>query len=203
MICVAGGETVALSDDVRVTVLPSQHSCVWSQTAMRQSGEVCVGDLGLTWQEQQARFGELAQHVATALPQDSLQHLLTAQQGDRGDGGALVHLFDTPDGTLLYQDTSGHWSRILSGLRPDVAILAAAGRGNVDGEPVQGSLAEFVAREAELLRPARLVLCHHDDWLPGFSVATDLAPIRAELGRRAPATELVELGYLDGTKILP
>jgi L-ascorbate metabolism protein UlaG (beta-lactamase superfamily) len=203
MICVAGGETVALSDDVRVTVLPSQHSCVWSQTAMRQSGEVCVGDLGLTWQEQQARFGELVQHVATALPQDSLQHLLTAQQGDRGDGGALVHLFDTPDGTLLYQDTSGHWSGILSGLRPDVAILAAAGRGNVDGEPVQGSLAEFVAREAELLRPARLVLCHHDDWLPGFSVATDLAPIRAELGRRAPATELVELGYLDGTKILP
>ena len=73
----------------------------------------------------------------------------------------------------------------------------------VDGEPVQGSLAEFVAHEAELLRPARLVLCHHDDWLPGFSVATDLAPIRAELGRRAPATELVELGYLDGTKILP
>lgn len=203
MICVAGGETVALSDDVRVTVLPSQHSCVWSQTAMRQSGEVCVGDLGLTWQEQQARFGELVQHFATALPQDSLDHLLTAQQGDRGDGGALVHLFDTPDGTLLYQDTSGHWSGILSGLRPDVAILAAAGRGNVDGEPVQGSLAEFVAREAELLRPARLVLCHHDDWLPGFSVATDLAPIRAELGRRAPATELVELGYLDGTKILP
>ncbi|HET6772302.1 MAG TPA: MBL fold metallo-hydrolase [Acidimicrobiales bacterium] len=203
MICVAGGETVALSDDVRVTVLPSQHSCVWSQTAMRQSGEVCVGDLGLTWQEQQARFGELVQHFATALPQDSLDHLLTAQQGDRGDGGALVHLFDTPDGTLLYQDTSGHWSGILSGLRPDVAILAAAGRGNVDGEPVQGSLAEFVAHEAELLRPARLVLCHHDDWLPGFSVATDLAPIRAELGRRAPATELVELGYLDGTKILP
>jgi L-ascorbate metabolism protein UlaG (beta-lactamase superfamily) len=203
MICVAGGETVALSDDVRVTVLPSQHSCVWSQTAMRQSGEVCVGDLGLTWQEQQARFGELVQHFATALPQQSLDHLLTARQGDRGDGGALVHLFDTPDGTLLYQDTSGHWSGILSGLRPDVAILAAAGRGNVDGEPVQGSLAEFLGREAALLRPARLVLCHHDDWLPGFSVATDLAPIRGELGRRAPGTELVELGYLDGTKILP
>jgi len=203
MICVAGGETVALSDDVRVTVLPSQHSCVWSQTAMRQSGEVCLGDVGLTWQEQQARFQELVQHFATALPQESLHHLLTAQQGDRGDGGALVHLLDTPDGTLLYQDTSGHWSGIVSGLRPDVAILAAAGRGNVDGEPVQGSLATFVGREAELLQPARLVLCHHDDWLPGFSVATDLAPIRAELARRAPATELVELGYLDGTPILP
>jgi Beta-lactamase superfamily domain len=31
MICVASGETVALSDDVRVSAYPSQHSCVWSQ----------------------------------------------------------------------------------------------------------------------------------------------------------------------------
>ena len=30
-------------------------------------------------------------------------------------------------------------------LTPDVAILAAAGRANVDGEPMQGSLADFVA----------------------------------------------------------
>src|SRR4030081_2970689 len=29
MICVAGGETVALSDDVKMSVFPSQHSCVW------------------------------------------------------------------------------------------------------------------------------------------------------------------------------
>ena len=203
MICVAGGETVALSDDVRVTALPSQHSCVWSQTAMLQSGEACLGDLGLTWQEQQARFQELLQHFATGLPPDSLDHLLAAQQGDRGDGGALVLLFDTPDGTVLYQDTSGHWTGILSGLRPDVAILAAAGRGNIDGEPVQGSLAEFLAREAELLQPRRLVLCHHDDWLPGFSVATDMAPIREELARRAPGTKLLEPDYLDGTVVLP
>ena len=43
-------------------------------------------------------------------------------------------------------------------LRPDVAILAAAGRGNIDGEPIQGSLAEFMAREADLLRPRRVIL---------------------------------------------
>ena len=36
---------------------------------------------------------------------------------------------------------------ILDGLRPDVAILAAAGRGNIDGEPIQGSLADFVGRQ--------------------------------------------------------
>lgn len=203
MICVAGGETVALSDEVRVTAYPSQHSCVWSQRQMCQADEVCLGDLGLTWQEQQARFRELIDAFGGMLPDDSLRHLVAAQQGDWGDGGALVYLFETPDGTLLYQDTSGHWSGILGELRPDVAILAAAGRGNVDGEPVQGSLAQFVGRQAALLGPRRIVLSHHDDWLPGFSVATDVAPIRDELARVAPGAELIELGYLDGTQVLP
>jgi L-ascorbate metabolism protein UlaG (beta-lactamase superfamily) len=203
MICVAGGETVALSDDVRVTAYPSQHSCVWSQGPMRPADEVCLGDLGLTWQEQQARFLELVGAFASMLPEQSLHHLLAAQQGDRGDGGALVYLFETPHGRLLYQDTSGHWSGILDGLRPDVAILAAAGRGNVDGEPIQGSLAQFVGRQASLLGPRRIVLSHHDDWLPGFSVATDVTPVRDELARVAPGAELIELGYLDGTEVLP
>jgi L-ascorbate metabolism protein UlaG (beta-lactamase superfamily) len=203
MICVSGGETVALSDDVRVSVYPSQHSCVWSHTQMDQADAVCLGDVGLTWQEQQARFGKLLEHIATGLPPESLAHVLAARQGDRGDGGALVYVVDSPDGRVLYQDTSGHWSRILGDLRPDVAIVAAAGRGNVDGEPIQGSLAQFVAREVELLQPRRVVLSHHDDWLPGFSVATDVAPIRDELARAAPGAELIELGYLDGTEILP
>ncbi len=112
-----------------------------------------------------------------------------------------VFLVETPGGSLFYQDTSGHWSGILRDLRPDVAILAAAGRGNVDGEPVQGSLAGFVARQAELLRPQRVVLCHHDDWLPGFSNAIDMKPIRDELGRQSARAELVEMGYLDGYRL--
>jgi L-ascorbate metabolism protein UlaG (beta-lactamase superfamily) len=202
MICVAGGETVALSDDVRVSVFPSQHSCVWSQTKMRDAGEECLGDLGLTLQEQQARFAELRNYLSGGLPHASLEHLLAALQGDRGDGGALVYVLDTPDGRLLYKDTSGHWTGILRDLRPDVAILAAAGRGNVDGEPIQGSLAGFVAREAEMLAPRRVVLAHHDDWLPGFSVATDVGPIRDALGKVVPDTELLGLGYVDGTVIL-
>jgi hypothetical protein len=88
-------------------------------------------------------------------------------------------------------------------LRPDVAILAAASQGNIDGEPIQGSLVQFVARGVELLQPRRVVLSHHDDWLPGFSVDTDVTPIRDELARIAPRTELVDLGYLDSTQILP
>ena len=46
------------------------------------------------------------------------------------------------------------------------------------------------------------MLCHHDNWLPGFSTETDVDPIRHELGRAAPGVELLELDYLDGTEIL-
>jgi L-ascorbate metabolism protein UlaG (beta-lactamase superfamily) len=203
MICVAGGETVDLGAGLRVSVYPSQHSCVWSHAQMAQPGEVCIGELGVTWQEQRAKFEQLVKFMTTELAPEAIQHLLSCQQGDRGDGGALIYQIDTPDGRIVYQDTSGHWSGILHSLRPDVAILAAAGRGNIDGEPIQGSLAQFVARQADLLRPRRLILCHHDDWLPGFSIDTDVTPIRDELARVVPGTELLELGYLDGTEILP
>ncbi len=102
---------------------------------------------------------------------------------------------------MLFQDTSGHWSPILNQLRPDLAILAAAGRANVDGDPVQGSLAGFVADEARALGARRVVLGHHDDWMPGFSGAPDLQPIRDAFASRAPETELLEPGYLAGTAV--
>jgi hypothetical protein len=41
-----------------------------------------------------------------------------------------------------------------------------------------------------------VILDHHDDWLPGFSVPTRIAPIREAMARSVPRTELVELGYL-------
>jgi len=197
---VAGGETVRLSPEVTVKVFPSQHSCVWSHRAMPDSDAVCLGDLGVTVQEQRTRMGELFTWLA-ALGDEALEHLRVSAQGALGDGGPLLYFFETPEGSLLYQDTSGCWSGILHDLRPDVAILAAAGRGNIDGEPIQGSLAQFVARQAELLRPCRVVLSHHDDWLPGFSKAVDVAPIGAEMARRAPRAELIEMGYLAAVPI--
>jgi L-ascorbate metabolism protein UlaG (beta-lactamase superfamily) len=197
LMAVAGGERVRLSEDVTVSVFPSLHSCVWSQTAMAPCDEVCVGDLGLTFQERAARYSELMAFAATLGP-DIVAHTRQGNQGTRGDGGALVYLFETPQGTLLYQDTSGHWSGILHDIRPDVAILAAAGRGNVDGEPIQGSLAQFVARQAWLVKPKRVILSHHDNWMPGFSTDTDVDVIRKELAQWVPRTELCTLGYLDG-----
>jgi L-ascorbate metabolism protein UlaG (beta-lactamase superfamily) len=203
MICVAGGERIRLADDITVSVLPSQHSCVWSHSGMAQSDEVCLGDLGVTWQEQRERMRGLQTFLTTALSADAVAHVRQSAVGQstRGDGGALLYLFETPEGSLLYQDTSGHWTGILEGVQPDVAILAAAGRGNVDGEPIQGSLAEFVARQVAAVRPRRLFLSHHDDWLPGFSVATEMAPLRRAIAAVAPTTELLEPGYLAATDV--
>jgi L-ascorbate metabolism protein UlaG (beta-lactamase superfamily) len=206
MMPVAGGETVELvGATVRATVsvFPSQHSCVWSHGQMDQPDAVCIGDLGVTYQEQKERFAALTAYLGTELDPVVIEHLLTSMSGhsDRGDGGALVFLFDLPDGRLLYQDTSGHWSGVLRDLRPDVAILAAAGRGNIDGEPIQGSLAQFVARQADMLRPRRVILSHHDDWLPGFSVPTDTRSIADELARVVPNTELLEIGYLEANAV--
>jgi L-ascorbate metabolism protein UlaG (beta-lactamase superfamily) len=194
---VAGGETVRLADEIVVKVYPSQHSCIWSQHRDSGSGEVCLGELGVTYQERLARL-EANRATRGLLNDEVAAHLRAASQGPLGDGGALAYVFDTPRGSLLFKDTSGHWSGILRDLRPDVAIVAAAGRGNIDGEPVQGSLAQYVGREADLLRPRRIVLGHHDDWLPGFSRPVDVGPIRDELARWAPHAALVEMGYMAG-----
>ena len=118
MVCVAGGERVDLGSGVFVRVYPSLHSCVWSQTKMTQSGEVCLGDLGVTYQEREQRMRGLGQYLATALDPVATEHLLAGAGGhsDRGDGGALLFLFETPDGTVLFQDTSGHWGGVLDGV---------------------------------------------------------------------------------------
>ncbi len=205
MICVGGGERIDLGAGVSVSVYPSQHSCVWSHQEMEQPGTVCVGDLGVTWQEQQERFAELMKYLSSEVDPATSEHIAQCGAGhsDRGDGGTLVYLLETPDGSVLFQDTSGHWSGVLKDLRPDVAILAVAGRGNIDGEPIQGSLAQFIGRQVDLLRPARVLFSHHDNWLPGFSIPTDTTPIKEEIARVRPGVEVLEPGYLEGTEILP
>lgn len=203
LIAVAGGERVRLSDNVTVQVLPGQHSCIWARRGAPD--EVCLGEMGLTLQERQANLAAMgARRAGSEQPgmAEVRAHTGANRQRPRGEGGALMYLIETPEGSILWKDTSGHWTGIMRDLRPDVALLAAAGRGNIDGEPIQGTLAEFVAREADLLRPRRIVLSHHDDWMPPVTRPTDLAPIREELARKAPRVELVEMGYLEGYPIL-
>lgn len=205
MMCVAGGESIDLGHGERATVFPSQHSCVWTSTQMAQPAEVCIGDLGLSFQEQKARMDELVGWLGGSLDPVAVEHLISSAPGhsDRGDGGALIFLFELQDGSVLFQDTSGHWSKIFADLRADVAILAAAGRANIDGEPIQGSLAEFVAQEVADIGPSTVIMCHHDNWLPGFSIETEMGSLRSAIERLAPATTLLEPGYLAATQILP
>jgi L-ascorbate metabolism protein UlaG (beta-lactamase superfamily) len=171
------------------------------------AGEVCLGDMGLTLQDRQAnlsvRMGRRDGAPADAAADARRAYMAQYQQHPRGEGGALAYLIETPEGSILYKDTSGHWTGIMHDLRPDVALLAAAGRGNIDGEPVQGSLTQFMAREVDLLRPRRVVLSHHDDWnATGTTAERTYEPVRDELKRQAPHVELVNMGYMESYPLM-
>lgn len=140
LMAVAGGEPVDLGSGVRVRVFPSLHSCVWAKMSMGGvTDEPCLGDLGIAHQERALRVARGMEMMhAGALGPDVATHLKESDRLPRGEGGALAYLIETPAGSILWKDSSGHWSGILRDLRPDLALLAAVGRGNVDGEPVQG-----------------------------------------------------------------
>jgi L-ascorbate metabolism protein UlaG (beta-lactamase superfamily) len=197
-----GGEHHRLGDGVSVKVYPGLHSCTWV-TGTTSFDEEWYGHLGLC-EDERAQQGGLTSEIVAAMrggtPEgDALRQHVAAAAGSLYPGGPLSYLIETPELGIFWQDTSGCWSGVLRGLRPDVAILAAAGRGNLDGEPYQGSLAQFVADEAAMLQAKRVIICHHDDWMPPVTRdTTDVSAIRMELAQRAPNAELVEMGYFGG-----
>jgi L-ascorbate metabolism protein UlaG (beta-lactamase superfamily) len=201
----SGGERHRITEAITVTVYPSIHSCTWILTDA-ESGEREHGHTGLTQEERFACPG-LVQRITEFATSGSsegaaiMQHVLQSA-GSRSDGGALVYLIETPDLRIFFQDTSGCWSGVLDKIDADVAILAAAGRANVDGEPIQGSMADFIAMQTKLLGAKRVFIGHHDNWMPPVTPAEfDMAPVREELGKQAPQAELVEVGYLAGTEL--
>lgn len=201
----SGGERHRIAPGITVTVYPSIHSCTWILTDV-PSGEREFGHTGLTQEERFACPGlvqRITEFATSGSPEGAavLQHALTAT-GSRSDGGALVYLIETPDLRIFFQDSSGCWSGVLDKIDADVAILAAAGRANVDGEPIQGSMADFIAMEAKLLGAKRVIIGHHDNWMPPVTPATfDMAPVREELAKQVPDAELIESGYLAGVQL--
>lgn len=205
-----GGERHRLGPDLTVRVFPSLHSCTWT-TGSLSAMEASTGDLGLCEDERAAMAAEVGLGATIGRraqsadgPAAELRAHLAWAVGSGQTGGPLAYLIETPQGSIFWQDTSGCWTGVLRELRPDVALLAAAGRGNVDGEPIQGSLAEFVGLEAGLLQPRTIILNHHDNWMPPVTPegGTDVSPIRAELARLAPGATLLEPGYMEGTPLL-
>ena len=174
---------------MRARVLPSLHSCVWAGTTPGDDeSDVPLGERQRRLTESNARrYGTAGAEV--------FEHISAAGERPRGDGGALGYLIDTPAGRVYWADTSGYWTGIVRDLRPDIAILAAAGRGNVDGEPARQALPEFIATEVELMRPGRVVLCHHDDWMPPVTRPGDVDAIRAAVAARTPEIGVHSLAY--------
>lgn len=201
----SGGERWRLADGITVRVFPSIHSCTWILTDA-PSGEEEHGHTGLTQAERAACPG-LVQRITELVSSGSedgraiMQHVQTSA-GSMSDGGPLVFHIETPDQSVFYQDTSGCWTGVLGQIEADVAILAASGRPNVNGEPNQGSMAQFIAMEAKALSARSVFIGHHDDWMPPVTDPDfDLEPVRAELKRRAPDATLNEVGYIEGTRI--
>jgi L-ascorbate metabolism protein UlaG (beta-lactamase superfamily) len=198
----SGGERHRLAEGVTVRVFPSLHACTWVLSDSG-SGEEDHGHTGLTQDERAAVPGGLVERirgVALSGTEDgrAIMEHLQASAGSLSDGGSLVYLIETPEGSLFFQDTSGCWTGVLHGIRADSAILAASGRPNVDGEPIQGSMAQFIALEAKLLGARKIVLGHHDDWMPPVTRAEfDMGPARAELATEASWATLIEASYLE------
>jgi L-ascorbate metabolism protein UlaG (beta-lactamase superfamily) len=194
---VSGGETVDCGDDVRVRVLPSLHSCLYASSELDVIS-ACVGDLGISYQERRAR----TDGIWTALEGFVAPDYFASIDGrtSRRDGGQLNYLLETPHGSVFVAASSGYWSGILRDLRPDVALLAVTGRPNVDGEPFQGSMADFIVGEVETLRPSTVVFCHHDSWLPMLP-ALDVDPIAHALRDRTPAAKVERLSYADPVRV--
>ena len=196
-----GGERHRLADGITVRVFPSLHACTWI-LGDQSTGEEITGHTGLT-QDERAQQAGLTRHImAVAAAHPEIMEHIRASAGSTNDGGALVYLIETPHGSIFYQDTSGCWTGVLAQIRADVAILAASGRANIDGEPIQGSMAQFIAREASMLGANTVVLGHHDDWMPPVTRAGfDMEPVRRELAASSAQATLIEQGYLAGTVI--
>jgi L-ascorbate metabolism protein UlaG (beta-lactamase superfamily) len=197
-----GGERHRLADEVTVRVFPSLHACTWVMTDST-SGDEDHGHTGLTQDERAAVPGGLVERIrgialgGTEEGRAILEHIQSSA-GSLSDGGPLVYLIETPEGSIFYQDTSGCWTGVLAGIRADAAVLAASGRANVDGEPIQGSMAQFLAMEANALGAGKVVLGHHDNWMPPVTRAEfDMAPVQAQLTAEAPGATLLEASYLE------
>jgi L-ascorbate metabolism protein UlaG (beta-lactamase superfamily) len=134
--------------------------------------------------------------------QEIIAHL-QSQAGSTTDGGPLVYLIETPEGAIFFQDSSGCWTGVMEDLAADAAVLAAAARPNVDGEPFQGSMAGFLAMETKMLGAKKVVIGHHDDWMPPVtSPDFDMEAVRRRLAADAPAATLWTPGYLESITLL-
>ncbi|KAL5358849.1 hypothetical protein BJX96DRAFT_164031 [Aspergillus floccosus] len=82
------------------------------------------------------------------------------------DGGQLMYNFVMGDKAVLFNTHLGAYEGVLRFMepKPDVAVLGAGGRANLNGRPFAGSAAEFITAEVTWLgEPSQIFFCLHDD----------------------------------------
>ncbi|KAJ4172082.1 hypothetical protein NW754_007680 [Fusarium falciforme] len=83
------------------------------------------------------------------------------------DGGQLAFNFLIhPGKTLFWSAHMGAYEGVIKRLepKPDIAILAIAGRANLDGRPFDGSAADFIVKKIDWLgQPKTVIWCLHDE----------------------------------------
>lgn len=202
VLAVSGGETVDCGGGVRVRVLPALHSCLFA-SAPGESGSACLGDLGISAQDRARATQALFELLPTLSDETRAYFDATQGQSSHRDGGQLAYLLETPDGSLLVSASPGYWHGIFEDVRPDVAILAAAGRPNLDGEPYQGSMADFLVEQAELLGGPIVALCHHDPLLPPIAPAYDVSAAEKALRDALGESRYRTFDYGQPTALFP
>ena len=87
-----------------------------------------------------------------------------------------------------------------SGKSTLLALLAGLDRPSegevlLDGEPIQGSVEDFIAGECTLLRPSRVLLSHHANFTGAADAPdlTDMTPVHEELARQHPNIEVLSI----------
>ena len=193
LLVVTGGETVECGPSTSVRVLPALHSCLYAHSEV-DTALPCLGDLGLSAQARAAKVADLFTLLASAPAPAGPALVAMNEQCSRHDGGQLAYLLVTKDGSALVSGSAGYWRGIFDDLRPDVALLSLGGRPNVDGEPYQGSSAQFALEQAAVLRPGRVAFCHHDPLFPGLP-GTDIEAAAAAVRGAAAPVDYLALEY--------
>lgn len=193
LLVVTGGETVDCGNGVRVWVLPGLHACLFAASDQDSGGE-CLGDLGVSAQDRAVSVAGLFAAARTAPDPAGTALRAMLERSSTHDGGQLAFFLTDGSGSMLVSGSAGYWQGIFAGLRPDLALLSVGGRPNLDGEPFQGSVAQFIVDEVKLLRAGRVALCHHDPLFPGFP-GVDIEAAAAALRQEVPAIGRLDLTY--------
>ena len=200
LIPISGGEHIPLGTGMMVHAFPALHSCWWAPSNDEHPNSPCFGAEEIDYF---VRSGLVRENMSAAMRDLSTlanTHLADSINANGDDGGTYAYLIETPEGSLFFKDTPGHWTGIMKNISADVAVLGVSGRPHVDGFTHQGSLSEFAVSECNYLRAKRFIPCHHGNYLPGFSRPFGAEELAKSIHEDTDA-EFVELDYSEGYEV--